>query len=306
MIVAPGLRPGDCVYVIAPSGPFDPVLAWRGLGWLAERYRVRFDRRMFDTYGFLAGPDERRARELDDALADPACRAIVAMRGGYGAQRIVHAVDWNSLRRWPKWIVGFSDITALHVEAANCQVASLHAPMAATLGRGCARARAVWVDALENPGGTRRFSLCSGPFALRDSPAFAPLSGSCEGTLFGGNLAILHSCAAAGRLRIAPNCVLVIEDVGERPYRVDRYLTTLIAGGHFDNVVGIVVGQFTDCAQGADRTSVEQVLLRCLEPLGVPVAWNMPFGHDVPNVPVHLGAHAKLNVGPHTTLELSL
>lgn len=288
------LRPGDLVYAVAPSGPFDPVLGWRGLGWLAQRYQVQFDREMFRRDGYLAGHDGRRLRELQAALENPLCRAIVAMRGGYGANRIAHRLDWELLRADPKWIVGFSDITALHVEAAAVEVASLHAPMAATLGRGDASTRQAWLEALENPLQQRSYRLRR------------VCDGQARGRLFGGNLAVLHACAAAGRLKVPSPALLFLEDIGERPYRVDRYLSTLLAGGAFDTVAGVVLGQFTDCVAANDGKTVQAVLKELLQPLGIPVAEGLQAGHELPNMPLHLGSEARLDVGENATLELWL
>ena len=104
MLVPAALRPGDLIDVVAPSSPFDRTLAWRGLGWLRERYRVRFDAGIFETDGYLAGNDARRQAELDRAFRCPDSRAIVAIRGGYGLNRIAHQLDWNAFLSNPKWI----------------------------------------------------------------------------------------------------------------------------------------------------------------------------------------------------------
>src|SRR5690606_17243325 len=126
-IVPPALRPRGVVRVVAPSGPFEPALVWRGLGWLAERYRVRFDRGIFSRRGYLAGDDARRAEELARAIVEPEVEAVFCARGGFGASRYVHRIDFSALRSAPRWVVGFSDVTAIHVECASVGVASLHA-----------------------------------------------------------------------------------------------------------------------------------------------------------------------------------
>src|SRR5690606_10273531 len=136
----PPLRPGDRVRIIAPSGPFDRALLLRGAGWLAERYRVEFDGGIFSRQGFLAGSDARRLGELDAALRTPELGAVISARGGYGLSRIVYQADLAALRRYPKWIVGFSDVTALHLEASRVGVMSMHAHNAAGLGRADATA----------------------------------------------------------------------------------------------------------------------------------------------------------------------
>ena len=284
MRLPPALRPGDLVTVIAPSGPFEPILGWRGLGWLSERYRVRYSRSVFCVQGYLAGDRHRRAQELIAALGDPDSRAIVAMRGGYGLHHIAYLPDWDAFAQRPQWIVGFSDITALHVETAAVGVMSLHAPMVALLGRGHSPSRSAWIDALEHPQRPRRWD------------GLATLAtGRANGTLFGGNLTVLHSCAVAGRLRIPPGAVLLLEDIGERPYRIDRMLTTLWQGGHLQNVSAIVLGDFVQCDPGSDGVAVAQVLRELLTACGVPVIGGLPVGHGLRNDPLLLGAHATVD-----------
>jgi len=283
MIRPPALNPGDRIVVIAPSGPFEPALGWLGLGWLAERYRVEYRRDIFAVQGYFAGDHTRRAGELAKALAHPNARAVVAMRGGYGLHGIAHHADWGAFARNPKWIVGFSDITVLHAEAARAGVMSLHAPMAALLGRGSAVDRARWIDAIEHPEVPR---MWTGLAALRHGEAI--------GTLFGGNLTVLHASAAAGRLRVPPEAILLLEDVGERPYRVDRMLTTLALGGYLAGVRGVVLGEFTECKPGADGVCVRDVLRAILGELGVPVVEGLSVGHGLRNEPIVLGAQAQI------------
>jgi muramoyltetrapeptide carboxypeptidase len=287
MRLPPSLEPGDLVAVVAPSSPFEAVLGWRGLGFLSSRFRLRFDRSLFARSGYLAGSDERREAELRAAMLDPEVRAIVAARGGYGATRYAHRLPWQALVRDPKWIVGFSDVTALHVEAQAVGVASLHAPHLTALGRSEARVRGAFVDALEHPTRQRAF---------RRLGCVAP--GRASGPLVGGNLTLLASCAAAGRLRLPPSAILFIEDVTERPYRIDRALTSLLVGGHLSGLAGVVLGGFTACDPGPDGVTVEAVLLERLSGLGVPVASGLPAGHDRVNEPLVLGAPASLTAGP--------
>ncbi|MDQ2644139.1 MAG: LD-carboxypeptidase, partial [Myxococcota bacterium] len=122
--------------VIAASSPFDRALFYRGVGFLAERYRVEIAPGTLERSGFLAGSDEVRLGALNDALLDPGVRAVIAARGGYGALRIAHRARWDALTRDPKWLVGFSDVTSLHLEAQRAGVCSLHADNAGGLGRG--------------------------------------------------------------------------------------------------------------------------------------------------------------------------
>jgi muramoyltetrapeptide carboxypeptidase len=289
VIVPPALRPGDRVRVIAPSGPFDRTLVLRGLGWLTERYEVSFGDSLFERDGYLAGPDTRRLSELNAALRDPDARAVVATRGGYGLTRIAQAADTGALREHPKWLVGFSDVTALHVEAQRAGVASLHAHNVAGLGRGDAHARARWQEALEHPDAPRHFR---GLTVLR--------TGRADGLVVGGNLTVLFTCAAAGRLWFPPGSILLLEDVGEAPYRVDRMLTALTASGALDGLAAVILGSFTEAPPGRYGVPMEHVLRERLEPLAIPIVADFPAGHGAQNEPVHLGLRARVDANAGT------
>ncbi|HYQ17440.1 MAG TPA: LD-carboxypeptidase, partial [Polyangiaceae bacterium] len=248
IVIPPALAPGATVRIIAPASPFDRTLALCGMAFLGERYRVQFDWRAFERDGFLAGSDARRREELEQALAAPEVAAVIAARGGYGVTRIVSDVDFEPLRRSPKWLIGFSDITALHVEAQRVGVASLHAHHVAGLGRGDAHAREHWLNALEQP---------LAPRTLRGTSLSR---GKVRGPLVGGNLTVLFTCAVTGRLRFPDGAILALEDVTESSYRIDRMLSALRLGGHLRSVAGVALGGFTDCPPGPHRVPVEQVL----------------------------------------------
>jgi muramoyltetrapeptide carboxypeptidase len=282
VIFPPPLHRGDPVAVVAPSGPFDQTAALAGIAWLEERYRVEYRRSIFARQGFLAGSDARRIAELQHAF-DSDVRAVIAARGGYGLSRIAHLLDWRNARKNPRWIVGFSDLTVLHVESWRRGIGSVHGPMVCSLGGATERERAQWIATLENPREERRWE---GLATWR--------RGRADGPLVGGNLAILHACAAASRLFFPKGAVILLEDVGERPYRVDRMLTNLITGGHFTRAAAIVVGSFTDCAVSADGTSVEEVLKTRLRSLDVPVVAGLPVGHGARNDALVLGRRAEV------------
>jgi muramoyltetrapeptide carboxypeptidase len=282
-VVPAPLGPGARIVVIAPAGPCDRALVFRGLGWLSERYRVEFDAGIFERQGYLAGSDERRLAELDRALADSEIRAVLAARGGYGLTRIAERVNFALLRRHPKWLVGFSDVTALHVEALRAGVASLHAANVGGLGQGDARARESFIQALEAPTRHR---------VLHGLECWTP--GLARGPLVGGNLSLLAACGAAGRLRWPPGALVALEDVTESAYRVDRLLTSLIGAGFFDRASGIVVGSFTDCPPSAG-VEVRDVLFERLSRLRIPVAAGLRFGHGDWNEPLALGLEATLD-----------
>jgi muramoyltetrapeptide carboxypeptidase len=289
MLIPPPLKPGDRIRVVAPSGPFDRALAWRALGWLSERYRVEFEPGLFGRSGMFAGTDERRLAELNAALRAPDAAAVLAARGGHGLLRIAPYADLAALARAPKWVVGFSDITFLHNELAGLGLASVHAPNLTGLGRGCARTRAGLIELLEAPLRQRFY---------QGLQTWVP--GEAHGTLAGGNLTVLFTCAAADRLQLPPGCLLLLEDISELAYRLDRMLTALLLSGALRRVAGVIVGDLVDCPPGPSGVTAEQVLSERLSKLGVPVVAGMPFGHGRYNEPLPLGIDAQLDASAGT------
>jgi muramoyltetrapeptide carboxypeptidase len=281
----PPIAPGDLVSVVAPSSPVPRDEFLRGLAWLRARYRVQMSAGVFARDGYLAGSDERRKDELTRALVDDDVKAIVAARGGYGAIRFAHQLPWSALARRPKWIVGFSDVTALHAMCWRAGVASLHGPNVTGLGPGASPStRAAWLAPLERPASGGQWA---GLTAIR--------SGAASGPLVGGNLSVLHALSSAGSLGLPAGAVLALEDVGEAPYRIDRMLTSLVLGGHLAGVSAIVFGDFERCAPGPYGRSAHDVFDACTRPLGIPVFAGAPFGHASRNEAFVLGAIAEID-----------
>jgi muramoyltetrapeptide carboxypeptidase len=276
------LYPGARVRLIAPSGVFDRARFERGAARLAGRYDVAFDEGIFTTKGYFAGDDARRAAELEEAIADPLCQAIVCVRGGYGAMRIVPRVPLARLARRPTLLVGFSDVTALHVAWQRARVTSIHGPMVATLGQLDDALFDRWIRRIE------------GEVSPPVEGLGTVVGGEAEGVLVGGNLSILHALEGTPHSAHAIGRVVFLEDVGEAPYRVDRMLTTLRLSGFFDGVRAIVLGAFTKCAAGPDGTSVDEVLRERLGDLGVPVVRGVPAGHVEDNLEVPFGVGVRV------------
>lgn len=279
----PALQAGSLVRVVAPASPFPRERFDRGLPLLEARYRVQLADGLFAREGFLAGTDAARLNALRAALADDAAGALVAARGGYGVTRLLPGLDPAEVRRANKWLVGFSDITALHALWARAGLCSIHGPMVASLWEAEPSTQEAW-------------------FRLLEGAAPAPLTGlAClragraEGRLFGGNLTVLGALAGTPFMPDLRDCVLVLEDVTERPYRLDRVLTTLLQVGALEGVCGVVLGQFTQCDPGPDGVTALAVLEERLAALNVPLVANAPVGHVPDNHPILLGAQVVLD-----------
>ena len=277
------LGPGARVALVAPSSPFDAEAFEQGVAKLRQRYDITYTPDILARAGFLAGDDERRLCELRTALASPKLDAIIAARGGYGATRIAPLIAATEVRAHRPLLVGFSDITALHALWAHAGVSSLHASMVAALGRANEPLFQRFCDALEG-----RF-----PERITDLRTFAP--GVAHGILLGGNLAVLTALVGTRLFPPLDGAVLFLEDVGERPYRVDRMLTTWRHAGAFEGVVGIVVGAFEQGEPGADGVTLEEVLRERLSDLEIPVAAGLPAGHIDDNLELPFGRRVTLD-----------
>ncbi len=282
------LQPGSLVAVVAPAGRFDRDELFRGLAWVSTRYRLRLDCRVLGSDGYFAGSDEARADVLARAMLDDRVDAILCARGGYGSIRILDALPWDEFACRPKPIIGFSDVTALHLAANARGVPSVHGPNATGLGatRISAAERASLLAVLED----QPLAPWTGLEVL--SSASAPLEVS--GVVVGGNLALVDAMATARRLIVPKGAIVVLEDVTERPYRIDRMLTSLLLGGHLANAGAIVFGDFARCDPGPDGVTVADVLRDRARKLAIPVLARAPFGHGAPNHAFPLGRTASV------------
>lgn len=283
------LRAGDRIAVVAPSSPFDRDRFEAGAAWLRERYELVYaQEELFAREGFFAGTDSHRAACIRRALADASVRAIVAVRGGYGAGRIVGDLDAKAVERAGKLLVGFSDVTVLHALWQHVGLASVHGPMVASLAEADEPTRARWIDAVEG----RPLA------AIEGLETITP--GAVEGRLTGGNLAVLASLAGTPFMPPLEGRVLFLEDVTERPYRIDRMLTTLRECGALRAVAGIAFGAFTECEPNADGVRASDVLAERTSDLGIPVVQGVLAGHIASNAALRLGVTVRLDADAGT------
>ena len=284
----PPLSPGDEVVVVAPSGPFPRDALSLGMSFLADLgLSVRCDEGVFESWRYLAGPDPRRLAELTDALVRPGVRAVWCARGGYGSLRLLAALPWEAIAAAERrWLVGFSDVTALHC-----------AWLAAGLG---GAVHGPNLTALGGLGGTDRdhlFGLLTGrlPAAALGCPRLRTLRpGTAEGPLWGGNLSLVTRLLGTPWLPPPEGSVLFLEDVGERPYRIDRMLAHLRLAGVLDALAGLVLGDFFECEEERADYTVTDVLDEVLRDLAIPVVAGYPAGHGVRLRALPLGCRVRV------------
>ncbi len=278
------IREGSRLAIIAPAGPFDHDAFRKGVEWLRRRYEVSYDESLFSRTGYLAGSDERRYAEIESALSDPDIDGLLAARGGFGTTRLLPQFDIAQISEANKTVIGFSDITALHSLWARAGVRSLHAPMTAALGNAPRKVRKAWRLAVEDRTPEEKRSWSLDPIRC----------GSCSGRFFGGNLAVLGSLIGTPYEPPLEGTVLFIEDVGERPYRIDRMLTTMEQAGWWDKISGLVLGAFTEGDPGPDGVHVDEVFEAKFDSAPFPVLRGMPSGHIRDNYPLPFGREAQI------------
>lgn len=301
------LRPGDTIMFVAPAGPLDRTRMDRARQRLEARgYRVVQRDDLFAAEGYLAGDDARRASELMQAFLDPQVDAIFTGTGGYGTMRILDQLDYAAIRQHPKLLLGFSDITALH--AALNQRAGLvtfHSPSPMyTLGgeNDPNEFAASWLfRAIEaaDPGVFRNYAISVPPEEPQPT-AFG--KGRARGRLVGGNLSLVVALEGTPFAIETDGAVLLLEDVREAPYRVDRMLRQLELAGRLDCLAAAVLGHFTqnfdreDAPKDPDpRYTTEGVLRQYFADRGIPVLFGFPVGHHPFNATLPLGAMVEVD-----------
>ncbi|HEY1484899.1 MAG TPA: LD-carboxypeptidase [Micromonosporaceae bacterium] len=283
--------------LVSPSGPAPRDRIERGIeilsGW---GLTVRIAPGALDRSGYLAGADETRLAGLNAALRDPAVRGVICTRGGYGAQRIVDGIDIDAVRADPKVLAGFSDITALQLALyRRAGLAGVHSPMAAWNAERTGDASIASM---------RAALMTTDPvvIAARDDEETAAVripGPPVEGTLLGGNLCLIAATIGTPDHPDLTGAILLLEDVSEPPYKIDRMLTHLRRTGVLSGLAGVAVGQFTDCADGWPTTLVD-VLRDRLGDLGVPVLGGLPIGHGREQLSVPVGTRAVLDTSSGT------
>ena len=314
LIRPPRLAAGQTIGLVAPSSaPNEPEHIRFAIDTIASLgFRVRPSPHLFDRDGYFAGIDAVRADDLNAMFADDAIDAVWCVRGGYGASRILPMLDYERIRRSPKAVIGFSDITALHMALhTRAGVVSFHGPVAwraftpYTLGE----LRRV-LCAAETPvriGGPPPFEQGEGRLD-RENRVTTIVGGTARGRLVGGNLCLMAHLIGTPYAPDLRGAILFLEDVDEPYYRIDRFLTQLWLSGSLAGVAGVVFGKFTDCNPSSSFVQnrvLEDILAeRCLA-LGVPSIAGVMIGHidDQTTLPIGCLAELDATAGTLTLLE---
>ncbi len=297
------LRPGDTVGIVAPASNIKPAELEAGCEALRRAgYRPFYFDSILEQDLYFAGTAQRRVRELEEMFVRDDVRAIVCARGGYGSNYLLEALDLDKIKAYPKIFVGYSDLTSLLTYFSDATgLVTFHGPMVA---KDWARVDGVnsasWQAALT---GADAWDAASG----KDSGAKGLVEGSAEGILYGGCLSILVASLGTPYEIRTEGTILFLEDVAAKPYQIDRMLMQLKLAGKLKGVRGIVFGEMRECIQVVNQGyTLEQVVLRIVGELGVPVAFGLRSGHVTSgNITLPVGVRAALAVrGERVSLKI--
>ncbi len=281
------LSQGDRIAIVSPAGYIDPRHVHAAVDVLQQQgWRPYIGDHALGRSGSYSGTDTERFHDLSRALCDPSVRAVICSRGGYGAVHLLERLDALPIAADPKWLVGFSDISALHALMAQKGIVSVHAPMTKDIALGP-----------ENPDIAELFSILRGnrPVQRFQASQF-DRPGIATGRLLGGNLAVIAELIGTPFDVIRPGSILFIEDVEEPIYKTERILYQMRLSGRLSSLAGLIVGQFTGSRPNANYSIVEEMIADMVYPYDFPVAMNVPFGHVDHNIPLLSGARATLRV----------
>ena len=293
LIQPPYLKAGDTVAIVAPSGillnrnkeidqAVDLLKSWN--------LNVVIGKHLFNQNGHFAGTDEERTSDFQKALDNPNIKAIWAARGGYGTVRILDKLDYTKFKEQPKWVIGYSDITALHNQIHNEGYESIHALMCTSL-----------IDEVEDI----KENISSFKDAIFGKPLTYIIEGStynktgtAMGQLVGGNLTLLHTMLGSKTSIDTKDKILFFEEIGEHAYHIDRMLQSLKRAGYFENCKGMIVGSISKIRKNTTEfgRTIEEIFLDVVAEYDFPVLFNFPAGHEDDNRALILGRNIQLTV----------
>lgn len=288
----PKLKLNDKAVILSPAGKIDPTLVNKAAAILREwGLRVEISENALCQTGRFSGFVEQRLSDLQKAMDDPQVKLIFCSRGGYGTVHLLDKLDFTGIKQNPKWLVGFSDITVLHAALQSNGIMSVHGPMAKHFAD----------EGVTDVSVRFTKAIVAGERIIYDIPVansvYLNRQGKATGRLFGGNLSVFCGILGTKFAKIPRNGILFIEDIGEEPYKVDRYINQLKLAGVFDKISALIVGQFSDYAEDNQMYSaLYESIAASVSEYSFPVCFDFPVGHVKHNFPLVMGKMAKLAV----------
>lgn len=287
---------GDLIRIVAPAKAIEPEYVAFAKDYLENLgFRVEIGKHCLGRLHYLSGSDAERMADLQEALDDPDCKAILCARGGYGSVRIVDKLNWAGFIRHPKWLIGFSDITVFHNHIQALGFPSVHATMPLNFKQNTAESLESLIHVLHGKSNRYTYPAQEGYYKPGDA----------EGILIGGNLAVLHALMGTPKQPEFRGAILFLEDIGEQLYALDRMLYSLEMAGVFDKIAGLIIGGMTNISDTNPPLgfTLEQIIQEKTWFRSFPVCMNFPAGHINDNRALVFGAQAKLSVGEIVVFE---
>lgn len=292
MIQPPVIQQNDKVIFVSPAGNIEADLLHKTVSIFRELgLRTQISPHALFESGRFSGSVEQRLSDLQSAMDDPDAKVIFCSRGGYGAVHLLNMLDFSEIKKNPKWLIGFSDITALHLAFQKEGLVSLHAPMAKHFAEEGADDFAVkQIKSILQTGKTT-YHIPVNDFQELNR------SGKGTGELFGGNLAVFCGLLGTKFIEIPKGGILFIEDIGEEPYKTDRFIYQLKLAGIFDHISALIVGRFSDYKEDEKMYApLYESIYSAIKTHDFPVAFNFPVGHVKDNFPLLMGKSATIEI----------
>ena len=299
------LKAGDCIGIVGPASPLDdPASLDRALTGLHERgYKTKLAPSATAHEGFFAGSDAQRAQDVNDFFRDASVQAILCLNGGYGSTHILNKLDYAMIAKHPKLFIGFSDITALHTALGQkSKLVTIHGPLVATVYSPYSSAYST-----EQFDKGLTMTKAPGPLSLPAGRELQVLvAGTARGPIVGGNLTMLAALAGTPYELDGTGCILLLEDISEPSYRIDRMLEQLRQNGLFNRINGIIFGDFLDSEADPGDYTTDQVLAHYATLIGKPAIKNFPAGHGSDKAFLPFGVQAELQASEngHATVTI--
>ena len=285
------IKPGDKIRIVSPAGKVSEKHVFPAVEWLQKQgFKVELGKHVFASHFQFAGTDSERLDDLQTALDDPETAAIICSRGGYGTVRIIEKLNCTDFLKYPKWLVGFSDITILHVCMNNLGVATIHGAMPRYFFD---------ENGLPTENLNSLMQLLSGKkvqYSVKSEKANKP--GKVSGELVGGNLSIISSLQGTKYEIDTFGKILFLEDIDEFLYHTDRMIHQLKLSGKLDNLAGLILGDFTEMKDNESPfgKTVHEIVSEAVEDFSYPVCFGFPAGHDKKNLALGFGLKWELEV----------
>ena len=293
LIKPPYLKKGDTVVILSPAGILvnkQPQIEKAKQLLQSWGLNVILGKNIFNQNNQFAGTDKERTSDFQNALDNKNIKAIWCSRGGYGSVRLLDKLDYSNFIEHPKWVIGYSDITAFHNQIHNLGFESIHGIMGISLNKN--------LEYLEENKNSLKDALFGKQLSYTIESSNYNKLGEATGKLVGGNLTLLHTMLGSKTSIDTSGKILFIEEIGEYAYHIDRMLQSLKRAGYFDNCKGIIVGDFSNVKKNSTPwgTSIEQLILDVVEEYNFPVLFNFPAGHEEKNLALIFGRTVELKV----------